>query len=67
MMKTPITKDSLKKYDNLPAIEAIYLAWNVPGSNAFYHYQIKREIQQSMPLLTRALDRLTAEDVELIL
>ncbi len=64
MMKTPITKDSLKKYDNLPAIEAIYLAWNVPGSNAFYHYQIKRE---SMPLLTRALDRLTAEDVELIL
>ena len=64
MMKTPITKDSLKKYDNLPAI---YLAWNVPGSNAFYHYQIKLEIQQSMPLLTRALDRLTAEDVELIL
>jgi hypothetical protein len=57
-MKTPTTDNGLRKYDHLPAIEAVGLAWNIPGANPSWHRQMQAKVREQMPLLARALDRL---------
>lgn len=58
MTTTPVTSAGLRKYDALPAEEAVRKAWNDPGRNAYHHRMVQEEIRRSMPLLARALDRL---------
>lgn len=60
-MKMPVTRKGLRQYDNMPAIEAVAKAWNVPGRHPRAHEQAKREVKDAMPLLYRALERLIEE------
>jgi hypothetical protein len=57
-MKTPTTETGLRKYDHLPAEEAVRLAWQTPGPNPHWHTQMQAKVREQMPLLARALDRL---------
>ena len=63
-MKTPITQEALAKYDHLHPLEALYMSWNVPGEQPLWHYQAKENLRSSMPLVARALDRISPDDVE---
>lgn len=60
--KTPITPDGLIKYDDLPVEEALWRAWNDPGSHSVqrltWHAYRRKDVRDNMPLLARALDRL---------
>lgn len=60
-MKTPFTDKGLKQYDELDAVDAVVLAWNNTGANAAFHIRAKASVRQSMPVLARALDRLSEE------
>lgn len=57
-MKTPITGNAIKKYDNDPVLVALAKAWYIAGSNPAYHSRMVKQVEASMPLLARALDRL---------
>jgi hypothetical protein len=59
-MKTPVTQAGLRRYDHLPAAEAVKLAWSDPGSNLSWHRKMQALVEEQMPLLARALDRLQA-------
>lgn len=56
---TLITVDGARKLDHLPAIEAVLKAWTEPGSNPDWHRQKRRQVHAAMPLLGRALNRVT--------
>lgn len=56
--KTPTTETGLRKYDDLPAAEAVLKAWTEAGNHPAWDYERKQETRQSLPLLARALDRL---------
>jgi hypothetical protein len=61
MTTTPTTPEGLRRYDDLPAVEAVLLAWTEPGIHpAWWHRDRQAELRKAMPLLARALDRLTA-------
>ena len=53
--------EGLEMYDHLPAAEAIVKAWNVPGEDPHYHDVMRSRVQDSMPVLARAINRLTRE------
>lgn len=59
--KTPVTAQGLKKYDHLPAAEAILAAWTTPGSHPDWNEACKDEVRNLMPLLARAMDRAVLE------
>lgn len=59
---TPRTDAGLRQYDHLSALDAVIRAWTEPGPNPAWHEMTRKEVHDSMPLLARALDRLTHED-----
>lgn len=61
MRRTPVTPAGLRKYDHLPAAEAVVSAWATPGRVPGWDVEVAREIRAAAPLLARALDRLAAE------
>ena len=60
-MRTPYTQSGLRKYDHLPAEEAVVEAWKGDGINPRWHAACVEEARLSLPVLARALDRLTRE------
>lgn len=54
-------REGLGMYDDLPAEDAVVMAWNVPGDNPHYHDVMRSKVQDSMPVLARAINRLTQE------
>ena len=61
MRLTPHTERGLRKYDDLPAVEAVVKAWAGDGINPRWHAKCVAETRASLPVLARALDRLTRE------
>lgn len=61
MKRTPVTDAGLRRYDHLPAAEAVRLAWTEAGPHPAYHRTVKTEVGTSMPVLARALNRLENE------
>ena len=61
MRRTPYTDKGLRKYDDLPATEAVVKAWEGDGINPRWHAACVAETRASLPVLARALDRLTSE------
>jgi len=59
--KTPVTEDGLGQYDNLTAIEAVVKAWSEPGEFPTWHFRMQQIVRKTMPVLGRALDRITEE------
>jgi hypothetical protein len=57
-MSTPTSPEGLRRYDGLPPVEAVVRAWTEPGPRPDWHERMRREVQSTMPLLARALDRL---------
>lgn len=60
MVKTPITEEGLAQYDDLPAGEAVLLAWTEAGNNPRWHMLRQDDVRAEMPVLARALDRLAS-------
>lgn len=60
-MSKPPTREGLEIFDHLPADEAIVMAWNVPGAAPRYHRDMKILVREQMPVLARAIERLTEE------
>jgi len=60
-MITPTTDSGLKMYDHLSPAEAIAAAWNEAGPQAGWHARARTEVRMTMPLLARAIERLTQE------
>jgi hypothetical protein len=60
--RTPVTKEGLEQFDNLTAIEAVIKAWTEPGDHPTWHYRMQQIVRKTMPVLGRALDRLTEEN-----
>ena len=60
-IKTPVTVEGLKQFDNLPAAQAVFKAWTIPGRNKYWHWRTRGIVRDTMPLLARALDRLSYE------
>lgn len=56
-MRTPFTRSGLTRYDDVPDIEAIFLAWTRTGQDPVWHDRCRQEVRDNMPLLGRALDR----------
>ena len=61
-MNTPVAKDGMKKYDNLPSVEALVRAWSQAGANDEWHAKSKRIVREAMPTLAFHLDRLVYEE-----
>lgn len=61
MSKTPVTLRGLQQFDHLPAAEAVVLAWTVPGPAPRYHRDMKILVEEQMPVLARAIERLVEE------
>lgn len=59
MSKTPVTLRGLQQFDHLPAAEAVVLAWTVPGPAP--HRDMKILVEEQMPVLARAIERLVEE------
>jgi hypothetical protein len=59
MPKTPVTREGLEMYDDLPAVDAVVAAWANPGIDPVWHQRCMEAVSVQMPLLARALDRLT--------
>lgn len=62
MPKTPVTESGLRQYDHLEPVQAVLAAWNAPGPRPDWHLRMRLEVTNAMPLLARALDRLTQEN-----
>lgn len=60
-MDTPTTPEGLTAYDHLPPLDAVLMAWEVPGSNVEWHEKMRERVRLEMPLLARALDRAVEE------
>ena len=58
-IQTNITDE--RRYDHLEPLEAAALAWSSHGGNPQRHEMARNQVRDAMPLLARALDRLTAE------
>lgn len=58
-MATPTSKEGLEQYDDLPALTAVVLAWQSPGKHPAWHHRMQQIVRTNMPVLGRALDRLT--------
>lgn len=61
MRKTPVTKEGLEQFDSLTAIEAVAKSWSEPGEFPTWHHRMQQIVRKTMPVLGRALDRLTVE------
>lgn len=55
---TPIGR---RRYDGYPAVEAVIMAWTLKGINPDYHDQMRSVVATHMPLLARALERMSRE------
>lgn len=51
----------VRRYDDLPPLEAIVAAWVTEGPSRFWHRRAKMAVHRAMPELARALDRAAAE------
>lgn len=60
-MSKPPTREGLGQFDHLPAADAIVLAWNMPGVAPRYHRDMQDQVKEQMPVLARAIERLTEE------
>lgn len=60
-VRTPTTRDGRSQYDGLSASDAVARAWTTPGANPEWHKKAQQEVRDAMPVLARALDRLTTE------
>ena len=58
MARTPVSEEGLKSYDDLPADEAVALAWSEAGVNPTWHFRMQQIVRAQMPVLARALDRM---------
>ena len=58
-MKTPYTEDGLRRFDHLPAAEAVAAAWVWEGPQPDWHRQTQ-QVRDAMPVLARAIERLVA-------
>lgn len=56
-MRTPYSEDGIRKLDDLPAADAVLLAWAMKGRNPKYHERAQQQVRDLMPVLGRALDR----------
>lgn len=61
MRGTPVTEEGLTQFDSLTATEAVAKAWTDPGAFPTWHYRMQQMVRKSMPVLGRALDRLTVD------
>lgn len=59
--ETPVTQSGLRQYDGLPAAVAVAKAWSVPGRMPACHRRAQATVRRIMPVLARALDRLSQE------
>lgn len=59
--ETPVTKEGLVQYDELPSGVAVLMAWTEAGGNPLHHFKMQDEVRKKMPLLARALDRMANE------
>ena len=57
--KTPVTQEGLSQYDDLTPMQAVAKAWIEPGEFPTWHYRMQQIVRKSMPVLGRALDRLS--------
>ena len=64
MTTTPTTPEGLRRYDHLPALNAVVAAWTEPGQRPEWHEKMRERVRLEMPLLARALDRAAAERQE---
>jgi len=60
-VKTPFTPEGLRRYDDLPPVEAVVAAWTTTGRRPDWDLRVAGMIRDAAPLLARALDRLAAE------
>lgn len=59
---TPVTRAGVLKYDSYPPAIAAVKAWSDPGKgNPIWHKKMQGNVRKQMPLLAKALDRLTTE------
>jgi hypothetical protein len=59
--KTPVTKEGLVQYDELPSGVAVLMAWTEAGNNPHWHEMMQDNVRAEMPVLARALDRMANE------
>lgn len=60
-VRTPTTPSGLRRYDHLPADEAVVRAWVDAGVRPRWHERMRRRVTREMPVLARALERLAHE------
>lgn len=60
MDPTPVTQSGIEMYDHLTPAEAVLAAWSNPGSSPEWHERTQAIVRANMPVMARALDRLTA-------
>lgn len=65
-MKMPVTYKGLRKYDDLPALEAVVKAWTTLGRNPRAHLFAQDKVRDLMPVMARALDRVNYDDQEVV-
>ncbi len=58
-MKTPTTDAGLRRFDNVDPVDAVVRAWTTPGRMPAWHARAQRVVRSAMPVLARALDRLS--------
>jgi hypothetical protein len=59
---TPVTDEGLTQYDDLPPAVAVMMAWSEAGDNPRWHALRQDDVRAEMPVLARALDRLSSTD-----
>jgi len=63
-VKTPYTEDGLRRFDQLPAAEAVAAAWlEVDSRHADWHRKSQQVVRDAMPVLARAVERLANQQV----
>lgn len=58
-MKTPTTPAGLRRFDDVDPAQAVVRAWTDPGRFPGWHARAQRVVRSAMPVLARALDRLS--------
>lgn len=61
MRGTPVTQEGLTQFDGLTPTQAIAKAWVEPGEYPTWHYRTQQIVRKTMPVLGRALDRLSED------
>lgn len=62
--RTPTTEGGLRQLDDLPATDAVVLAWTTPGPAPLHHKMMRQVVRDAMPVLARSLDRAARQRVD---